>query len=235
MNPILTLPLKSGLNEQDTIGADELLTARDVSYDEDGILSVRRGTAKFGNPIPDTIVVLNNCDADTNWVASNDADAVSEDAATQRRGVKAVQFNIDVSKVGDHFATLTNAALGTIDIEDEKGHLGFWLFVPTGFNTNFTSIRVRLGSDSSNYYEWESDDSAEWGDTPEELTENIYNFIKLNYADSDTTGSPDDTSIDYFQIHFIYESGYIDQTALRIDDIQSYSLIMSPWHSFGLQ
>lgn len=218
--PVLKLPLKSGINNQDSIGFDELLEAVDVGFDEEGQLSTRRGTANFGNPVPDTVVELNTCDATTNWTATNDAANVAQDSSTNRREAASVEFDVDVSAdASNNFATLTNANLNNgasgIDISSAKGYLGYHFYVPALGTTNFTSIEVRLGSDSSNYYKWTI--------LVADLTANKYHFFRLNYADATSVGTPVDTVIDYFQTILTYAAGYIDVNNWQIDDIRSYS------------
>lgn len=226
--PTLKLPLKSGINEQDEIGADQLTEAINLSFDEDGILSTRRGISNFGNPASKDVVVLNDCDAITNWTGTDDLASVAQESTLKRRGAASVKFNVDVSASGNDFATLSNANLnagaGGIDITDEKGFLGFWFFVPAGALTNFTNLIIRLGSDSSNYYEWTVSAAA--------LTAGKYQFIRLLYTAATPTGSPVDTTIDFFRIQLNYTASYGDINDWQIDDIQSYSLTTTPVTSY---
>lgn len=213
LKPIKISDFQGGLdlNDSTTIDDNELSIAKNMFYDQEKRLTSRRGVSNFGDAIPDTVLVLNDCEATTNFVATDDAAAVATGAAI--RGANSVEFDIIVATTGSDFATLTNASLGTLDITNTKGYLGFWLFVPTAFNTNLTDVKVRLGSDATNYYEW----------TLGTLTENANNFIKLSYADATTVLTPVDTSIDLFRLQVTYTAGYTDKLNLLLDDIYSYS------------
>ena len=93
-------------------------------YNKDKRAQTRRGYTKFGSLVPDSVELINACDATTDWSVSGDG------------------------------TNLTLAASGTVDITTEKGYLGFWVKFPTGYATDLTSVEVSIGSDSSNYYKW---------------------------------------------------------------------------------
>jgi hypothetical protein len=225
VKPILVKDFSGGENDGDptTIEDNQLASAKNCFYDTDKILTTRRGSKSFGDALSDTVVLLNTCDAATNFVGTNDATTVATGAAI--RGAFSVSFNIDVSAdAGNDFAPLTNAALGTVDCSAANGKFGFWLFVPTAFNTELTAVTIRLGSDSTNYHEW----------TLGTLTENANNFIKLAFADATDTGTPDDSSVDYFRLLVTYTASYTDKTPILIDAMYCYSSTETkPVHSFG--
>ena len=187
----------------------EVLT--NMFYNKDKRIQTRLGLKKFKNVIPESTQLISAADTTTNWAVSDDGASLA--TGTAIRGTFSLQFWVDVSATVNDFATLTNSTLGTIDITGNKGHLGFFINVPTGFNTNLTDIKIRLGSSSSDYYEW----------TLAALTESQDEFIRLDFADATTTGTPVDTSIDFFRLQITYTGSYLDQAGIRIDDINTYS------------
>jgi len=199
------------LNDDTTIEDNQLSLATNMFYDDAKRLVARRGIKNFGAAIPDTAVVINNCNAVTDYAATDDAANILQGTAI--RGTNSVEFDIDVSASAENKATLTNASIGTIDCSSANGFLKFWLYVPASFNTNLTAVKIQLGSDSSNYHEW----------TLETLTEASNNFINLDFDDATDTGTPDDSSVDYFRLQVTYTAGYTDKLNLLIDSINCYS------------
>lgn len=190
---------------------NQVIVAQNMFYNDDNILQTRRGQRSYGGIIPDEVVGINDAVVTTDWSVGEDgANLATGDA---RRGANSLQFDIDVSAAGGDFATLTNSNIGGVDISDAKGTVKFYLFVPTGFNTDLTSVVFRLGTDSSNYYEW----------TLDTLTENDWNFISLDYGDFTETGTVADTNIDYVQLRIDYANTYTDKTGIRLNWIYSYS------------
>lgn len=205
-----------GLYSKDpTIIPDNALQeATNVYYDTDEILTVRRGSDAFSVPVPDAVVVINDCNATTNFAVSDDA--VNLIAGTAMRGTFSVQFGITVATSGTDSATLSNATLGAKNITSAKGYLGFWLYLPSGYGSGVTT-EIRLGTDSSNYYAWALPTVQEGEET----------FVVLDYADATVTGTVNDANINYFAFVATYTAGYTDQAGIRIDSIISYSATSS--------
>lgn len=206
------------LGEKTLAKDNQLTTLTNWYYNSDKKLQTRRGTANFGNAIPDAAKSIHNCDAvatNGTWAATDDAVTLTAETSTQKRGVGALKFNITVATTANDFATLTNSTFTAIDITTVKGHIGFWIFLPTGAKTNLTDCRLRIGSSAVNYYEFTI--------SPSSLTENAYSFIKLDFSDATTTGTPDDTLITYSLFRVNYTAGYTDQVGWKIDDIVAYS------------
>lgn len=210
LKPIEIGKLDGGMNTADptTIADNEFAVLKNMFYDLDGILTTRRGSAALGEAIPDSVVLINACDATTNFTATDDANTVATAAAI--RGSQSVSFNITAAGTS---ATITNASLGPIDLGSANDYFRFWIFVPTGFNTDLTDVKIRLGSDSTNYYEW----------TLGALTENANNFINLAFASATTTGTPNLASINYFRWQATYPAAYGNQTGIKLDSMFTYS------------
>lgn len=204
--------LTGGLNLRDAqlLKDNQFEELTNFFYDQDKRLRTRLGISQYFPVVPDTVVLIDALNAATGWSASDDAASLA--TGTAIRGTNSLQFNITVAGSGTDQATITKTTLAA-DITSAKDYIGFWINVPTGFNTNLTAVKLRLGSDSSNYYEW----------TLGTLTENTSQFIKLLFSAATTTGTPVDASIAYARLQITYSASYTDKTGIRIDDIQAYS------------
>jgi len=190
---------------------NQLTQLKNFYYNKNKVPQTRLGYKKFGQAIPDTVVAVNLCNATTDITASLDATTLATGAAI--KGTNSVSFAIDVSNDAGNQALLTWAGAATVDISTAKDSVRFYLYVPVAFNTDLTAVKFRLGSDSSNYYEW----------TLDTLTEDSNNFIVLDYSDATSTGTPVDTAIDYFLLDITYDVAYTDKAGILIDWIHSYS------------
>lgn len=211
--PILTINRFDGglsLLDKQSLNDNEFEKLFNMHYNKDKRLQTRRGYKKYFTYIPDAVTLINACDSTSGFAVSDDADTLA--TGTAIRGSFSVSFNINVAASANNDALLTHTTLSA-DIRSTKGYLGFWLKPPTGFNTNLTAVKVRLGSDASNYYEW----------TLGTLVEASNNFIRLDYSNASTTGSPADATIAYFRLEITYSAAYTNKTGVLIDDIRSYS------------
>lgn len=222
VKPIQINNLVGGMNTGDptTIENNEFASLRNMFYDQDNVLTTRRGAIGFGEPVPDAVVLVDACDATTDWSVTDDATTLA--AGTAIRGSNSISFAIDVSNSGNDFATLTKAAGSTVDISSAKGYLSLWLYVPAAFNTNLTGVTLHLGSSTSDYYEW----------TLPTLTEDSNNWLQLPYSDATTTGTPNDAAVDHIELQVTYDASYTDKTGILLDAIYSYSATsLAPQHS----
>lgn len=189
----------------------QFVELKNFKYNSDKRLQTRNGYNSDLFPvIPDTVVLIDAMNATTGWTASDDA--VSLATGTAIRGTNSLTFDITVATTADNFATLTKSTLAA-DITPAKGYIGFWLYVPAAFNSDLTAVKFRLGTDSSNYYEW----------TLGSLTEGASQYIKLNFSDATETGTVTDATIAYARLQITYAAGYTDKAGVRIDDIRAYS------------
>lgn len=211
MPQLITDNFRGGLNltNPSTIDDNQFETLTNMFYSASKRVETRRGIRNFGQPIPQAVTLIDACDATTGWGATDDANTLA--TGTAIRGDFSLQWNITASGTS---ATVTKSTISA-NISGSKGYLSLWLFVPTGFNTNLTNVKFRIGSDSSNYYEW----------TFPALTENISNYIVFLFSDATTTGSPVDTGITYTRWQATYPAAYANQTGIRMDSIYAYSAL----------
>jgi hypothetical protein len=217
VKPIRISNFEGGLSTKDAtiIDDNQLSEAVNVFYNQDKKLQTRYGQTSFGSPIPDATILIEataSASSPNTWAVADDGAGLAINSSTQKRGAGAVQFDVDVSASADNFATVTCAIATPIDISTVKGSFRFFFKVPTGALTNLTNLTVRVGSDSSNYYEWIQTDFVEG-----------QQYIILDYADATETGTADDAAIDYLFFRLNYAAGYADKDNWEICSIYSMS------------
>lgn len=200
--------LSKGLSASQQLDTDFFDVATNVAYDRDRRLRSRNGYRAFGAPVPDGAVTLDLLDATTGWSASDDANTVAAGAAL--RGTASLSFAI--TPTAARKATLTKTTLSA-SIAAAKGAVGLFVKVPAGFNTGLTAVKLRLGSDASNFYEW----------TFPGLTEGKQQYVWLAFADAAATGTPDDAAISYARLQATYDGTFTAKAGILIDDLRAYS------------
>lgn len=202
-----------------TIAKDNQLTlATNVFYNADKKLQSRYGINNFGTPVPDVAIRIHDMDTiagNGNWAVTDDGVNLATDSTVKKVGAASLSFDITVATSANNDALFTNSTMAAVDITTAKGYIGFWLYVPTGFKTDLTDLRLRLGSGAGDYYEFTIN--------PADITEATTNFIHKTYAGATTTGAPNDAAITYAQLRINYAAGYTNKVGIRVDDIVSYS------------
>ena len=200
-----------GLSKVDStnIKDDQFEVLTNFIYNSEREPESRKGISEFST-VPDSVTTINTCEATTDWTAAGDASNLTLDTTNEIRGAGCLNFDVDAYSTGS--ATLTLAASATVDITGWD-YLAFWVNFPTSYDTLLTDVKVQMGSDSSNYYEWTLTNPTEATDT----------MMKLDKDDATTTGTPVDASTDYFKVIVTTASGYAGTTDWLVDDIKAYS------------
>jgi hypothetical protein len=143
----------------------------------------------------------------TGWTATGDAESIAY-TQTERRFDGGISFDADVSNTADNFAGIYKSDLTGVDLSayDELGNFEVMIKIPT--IADVSGVKVRIGSDSSNYYEFTYTSqllnnfqdgwnimSVAWSDMTETGTANIalmgkYTFVEVQYSSlqTDITG-----------------------------------------------
>ena len=150
-----------------------------------------------GWPTPTTV---DSCDVTTNWTDSADM-TVTTNTTNYKQGVAAL--NLTKDNTGAALASTTKA---TTSVAFTGKKLRFWLYInPTG-GTAYgklaaaAALRVRFGSDASNYYSWDFANTALLGQglLAASTGWQIIECSMLNYTTR--TGTPDLAACDYTYI-----------------------------------
>lgn len=150
-------------------------------------------------------------------VASTDATNIrTVDGARYKQG-SAVAFDIDVSASGTNTAGIEKAFTTSVDLSDNEDiGTGFLdIFIPNGLVTEMSSIRLRWGSSSGNY--WEVTSSTCFNGQEFSRGKNV---VAFPWSSASETGTPDSSAIDYVQILVSYGSGQADVSLIAIQDLR---------------
>lgn len=176
-----------------------------------------------------TIVSTDDVDVGSvSWAAFGDATGVDQNTDDYVRGSGSIEFDIDAS--GGTTAGILISGFNTIDLDDYIGHTAS-VFVQARITsaTNITNYKLRLGQDSSNYYEYTV--TARNDGTAFATGWNELRFDVL--TPTTTVGSPTATGINYVALYMtkttgkINENGYMFNGLLakkgRYHDVMYYS------------
>lgn len=144
-----------------------------------------------GRVVPSLGTQINACDATTGWTASANATATAIDTNRKTEGTGALKMGS--TDGGTHTYTL---AFGPTDMTGvKKLFLDFWR--PLNLTSHTTAIAIRIGTDASNFYEFDLNTANTdlWGAWAKEELD-IFN------PDS-TTGTPTISSMAWLQVEII--------------------------------
>ncbi len=183
----------------------------DYLTDLDEILE--EGSAR-GRVIPTKGAEYINCDATTGWTTSGVATAVAVDSTRYVKGTGSIM----IGATGAGTATYENA-FTAVDMTGTK-KVRMFLWRPLSLNSVASAIKVRVGSDSSNYYEWDLDVATtdyygKWRE--EEL--NVFSGGAGGTDLTTTVGAPDIANIDYTAV-VVTATAAITSGQILVDDFR---------------
>lgn len=163
-------------------------------------------TVRINAPFLTSPVTLSDTSSTTGWAATSGASSITLDSTNYVAGGGALQFNLLASVASGYIETSTISPVDlTSYINVGTGFL--WVYLPTG--ASVTSINVRWGTDSSNYYNY-SATTAQQGTA----FVNGWNLIALPWVSATKVGSPTATSYKYTRVTLSYNSTL--QTGVKI-------------------
>lgn len=166
------------------------------------------------------VQVINDCDsltANGTWAAegSTDASNVTLESVNMTEGSGAISFDVVVGGSGNDYAAVQNSTMTQVDLTDyaNKGTVFIDLYIPSV--TALSSITLRWGNDSSNYYSRTV--TAQFNGNAFRVGVNTLGFA---WSGSTETGSVTDTTIDYLNVRVTYTASYTSQTGFILDNIR---------------
>lgn len=150
-------------------------------------------TIRINAPFLNAPIVVNQIEAiatNGTWAAGGTASNLVVNNSNFVQGAGSLQFD---STVGA--AYLENSTMSQIDLSSYVNQSSFfvWVYIPTG--TNLTSVNLRIGSDSSNYYT-----STITLNQQSVAFVNGWNLCQFQWSSMSVTGSPDSTVLNYARI-----------------------------------
>lgn len=143
---------------------------------------------------------------------NSDATNLTVDTNEFKQGSASLNFDADVSQSGNNRLTLINSTITAMDLSDQENLASWllWVYVPDV--TEFTSVTIFWGSDSSNY--WSATATT---DMDGASFSNGWNRIRVAWEDATATSSPDVENVDWLRIDLNYGAGQGDDTDFRVD------------------
>jgi len=181
--------------------------------------------------------VIHDCDLATggsygNFTLAGTDDAINLSTQTTatsiKQGIGAVQFDIDVSNSANNYAIVEGASITSVDLSayTSDGYIRFWVYLPS--ITDFTSIELRVGSSSTDYYTWTLTAGIDPVSGASKALAAGWNYLSGALSGATTSGTPNAAAIDYVLFKFNYAVAFLDQTGVRIDDLRAIRASTTP-------
>jgi len=160
-------------------------------------------------------LTINGCDSLTEngtWAVSGDGSSLVLDKEIKTMGEASLRFTVTPSGGS---TTLTCTGQSAVDISDylTEGRYGIDLGCPSSNTTAIASVVLRVGTDSSNYYQM----SAATRHNGEDILGG-FGIISFDPTTKTTTGAPTDTNIAYLAVVITHGTTGVAGT-YRLDNI----------------
>lgn len=156
-----------------------------------------------------TVSTANSLTDNGTWTAGGNAINLVADTVNKVAGSGSLKFDISASGSS---AYIENSTLSSVDLTNyvSAGSLFVYVFIPS--TTIITSINLRWGSSSTNYY-------SSTATTTQENTSFVtgWNLVRFDYSGATETGTVVDSAIDYLRVTFNYNG--TATTSCRVDNI----------------
>lgn len=176
-----------------------------IEYD-DTIKTIKLSKANGSNKIIETFESLDG------FTATGQLGSLSLDTFDYITGQSALKFNLSSGGTSGYY----EKNIDTFDITDFINSGSLFLFVkfPTTFSTtDITNIQIRIGNNSSNYY------TVNATHPHDSTTFKVgWNLLRFDLINKTTTGTVDDTSIDYLRTTFTF-SGTQTISSIEVDSM----------------
>ena len=151
--------------------------------------------SRVGGPMP---AVVNQLNATTGFSVGGDASALTTNNLYQIAGGASIQFDLSGATGIGYIETTTSLAVDISTLVDD-GAFFLYTYLPT---SAITSIAVRIGSSSTDYYSGTATSQQN-----SVSFEQGWNLTQYTINQMTTTGSPDATDITYIRITINYPIG----------------------------
>lgn len=172
-------------------------------------------------PSQNSAVTLHSCDSTVDFreivlQTTSDAENLTIDTSEKKKGSGSINFDLDIDQAAVQRMTVEFQLNGGIDLRKQVdlGAMIFWVYLPDVSGTSSTVITGYWGSTSSNYHS-----ATVTTDKDGNAFADGWNEIRINWADTTATGTPDNGTIAYLRIDIAHNSA-ADDTDFRIDDIR---------------
>lgn len=140
---------------------------------------------------------FNDITSNGTWAVGNDADNLAQDKVNKVSGNASLRFDLDGSTTDGY---LENSTFAAVDLSEEENisSLFLWVYIPDP--STMTSVNLRWGDDSSNY----------WADTVTSTHEGLsfltgWNLLRFDWEGASETGTPTASSVNYARVTVNYD------------------------------
>lgn len=151
------------------------------------------GVLRVVSPSPTPRIDLDSMTETTGWTAAGSASALTTDSSVLWQSPSSLRFTLTGASTGTLTKTIQSA-----DLTDYKNVGVAFLALRLTTGASLTSITLKLGSDSSNYYSV----SATTGFL-KAFADTEWMLVSFDLSIATTVGSPDITKITYAQLSFV--------------------------------
>ena len=148
-------------------------------------------TIRINAPFPDQFATLDSMTVIGNWAVTGTASSLAVDTAVYYQSPSSLRYSV-TSGAG----LLTETLSSTIDLSsyEDVGVAFVANFIPSNASA-YTSMTLKIGSDSSNY-------NSVTATTPfiGSFTNNLWQLVAFDFSTASQTGTPDWENIDYIQL-----------------------------------
>lgn len=190
---------------------DRIKAFESLAVENDGTLkTLRLNSSK--PPAGPTVNALNSVTENGTWAAdSTYATDITTDQINYVAGSGSVRFNL-AADAGSQTGYIENSTMTAVDLSDiaDVGALFAWVYLPTA--SNFTSVSLRWGSSTSDYYSVTATTTH-----VNSSFVNGWNLLRFDWPTTVASGTPVDTAIDYLRVSFVYNGTAMN--GVRVDNI----------------
>lgn len=150
-------------------------------------------TIRINAPFLNPPVIINQIDSITDngtWAAGGTASNLAVNNTNFAQGAGSLQFDATTGAAYIENSTMTAVNLSEVV---NQSSLFVWVYVPTG--ADLTSVNLRWGSDSSNYYHKTVTQTQQATSFV-----NGWNLCQFQWSSATTVGSPNSAAIDYGRV-----------------------------------
>lgn len=168
-------------------------------------------TLRIEAPTLTAPLVLSDTSSLTGWATTVGASTLTLDTTNNVAGGGALTFNLAAGSASGY---VENSILSAIDLSTHvsTSTLFMWVYMPTG--ASVTSVDLRWGSSSANYYNYTTTVSQQGT-----AFVNGWNILAFPWVSATKTGTPVNTSYTYSRVTVNYNSTL--QTGFKVDNITS--------------
>jgi hypothetical protein len=154
------------------------------------------GIMRVASPKPTPAVILDQCTATTGWTASGDATGLAQDKTVYYDDPASLRFNLSASGSNGYIEKTITAQ----DLTEYEGVGVVFVACRLPSATAITSIGVRLGSSSANYFNVSDTEGFLGAWKTGEWT-----ILALDLSTASETGTVDIEAVDYIRVYVNYD------------------------------